>query len=204
MVRVSNTIVGFLYNISLLLCLVAICTSLYFFVHEGTQCQKFLNALIIVGAFIFAVSLLGLIGSCCRINFVIICLMLMFLLIVGLTVGTVYGKRLTNEGMGDVVSGIGHKEHRLGDYSNWLGNHFVNGKNWVQIKNCLSDFRICKILTGCCQPPSVCEFESKNGTIWVAPKAGPASKGSDCTTWSNQQETICFYCNACKVGFLEY
>lgn len=56
--------------------------------------------------------------------------------------------------------------------------------------------------SGCCKPPVECGFEFKNSTNWTVPKSGPAVPDSDCNTWSNQQNELCFNCNSCKAGFL--
>lgn len=57
--------------------------------------------------------------------------------------------------------------------------------------------------SSCCKPPSECGFNSQNATFWIAPKTGPAVDDSDCKAWKNQQQTLCFDCNACKAGFVD-
>ncbi|GAV84337.1 Tetraspannin domain-containing protein [Cephalotus follicularis] len=224
MVRASNFVLGLLNIMSLLLGLAAIASSVYFRVHGGTVCQKALqNPLLIMGVFLFVVSLLGFVGSCCRVNIVLkLYLVAMFLLIVGLVGFTAFMFVVTNTGAGKAVSGFGFKEHRLGDYSNWLRNHFVNDKNWDEIRSCLIEAQVCRSLdhnvdekledfvkknlspiqSGCCKPPISCGFGYNNGTSWTVPESVPAVEDSDCNAWSNNQQTLCYNCNSCKAGVL--
>lgn len=147
MVRVSNFIVGFLNCISLVLGLIAIAIASFFYVHSSTHCQKELSdPLFVSGIVLFIVSLLGLIGSCCRTNAILlIYLIVLFLLIVGLVVFIIFSFLITNEDAAKAVSHKGIKGFRSGDFQNWLKNHFVNGKKWNEIRTCLKDSKVCKI-----------------------------------------------------------
>lgn len=90
------------------------------------------------------VSLAGLIGACCRVSLLLwVYLFVMFLLIVLLFCFTIFAFVVTNKGAGQVVSGKGYKEYRLGDYSNWLQKRVNNTKNWNKIKSCLIDGKVC-------------------------------------------------------------
>ena len=146
MVRISNTFIGFLNVISMLIAVAAMAAGAYFHFHGGTQCQKFLQMpLVVAGAVLFAVSLCGLAGSVCKISFMLwIYLFVMLALIVGLLIFTIFALIVTSKGVGQAVSNRGYKEYKLGDYSNWLRNHLVNDKNWEQIKGCLKDTDVCR------------------------------------------------------------
>ncbi|KAF7124591.1 hypothetical protein RHSIM_Rhsim12G0146100 [Rhododendron simsii] len=228
MARVSNGFVGFINILTLLLSLAALGGAFFLYLnHASTACQKTLQEpLLIVGAALFVVSLLGLFGSCCRVNSLLyVYLFFMFLLILGLICSTVFTILVTNKGVGNAVSGRGFKEYRLGDYSNWLQTYAVNDQNWPSIKGCLVETKMCSseslgvtnsqeaaadfykrslspTQSGCCKPPTYCGFDYKNATLWTVPKTGPAVPDTDCTTWSNNQEALCYDCKSCKAGIL--
>ncbi|KAF8389850.1 hypothetical protein HHK36_024367 [Tetracentron sinense] len=225
MFRASNSLIAILNILTLVISVLIIGLSIWFQVHGTSQCQKFLQLpLLIMGLFLLFVSLLGLIGSCCRVTSLLwIYLVVMFLIIIGLFAFTFVAFVLTNKGAGKAISGKGYKDYRLGDYSNWLQNHVVNGKKWNGFKNCLSDSRVCRnlgrddhqnalefsqrnlspIQSGCCKPPTICGFNYENATFWTIPKSGLASTEGDCLTWSNHQGTLCYDCMSCKAGVLE-
>ncbi|XP_044466505.1 tetraspanin-11-like [Mangifera indica] len=186
---------------------VAIACAAYVQFHGGTTCQKALEVpLLITGLVLLVVSLLGLIGSFCRATGVLfLYLLIMFLLIIGLLVFTIFVLVVTNKVVGQSVS-----PSRLQDYSKWLQNQ-VDGGNWEQIKGCLIDAKVCNDInekhwsltqSGCCKPPMYCGLIHRNSTFWVMPEGGPGVPDSDCTTFSNHRQTLCYDCKSCKAGVL--
>ncbi|GMH16620.1 hypothetical protein Nepgr_018461 [Nepenthes gracilis] len=189
-----------------------------------TDCEKFLEKPVIaLGLFLIIVSLLGLVGACCRVNWLLwIYLLFMFLLIILLFCFTIFAFVVTHKGVGEVLSGKGYKEYRLGDYSNWLQKRVNNTKNWTKIKSCLIDGKVCRglngenhttasqffakelspIQSGCCKPPDDCGFQYVSPTVWD--KGDPTTPtNSDCSAWNNSPSVLCFDCQSCKAGVLQ-
>lgn len=54
--------------------------------------------------------------------------------------------------------------------------------------------------SGCCKPPSECNFTYVNATVWNPP-ATSNSTNPDCATWTNERQ--CFDCQSCKAGVLD-
>jgi hypothetical protein len=54
--------------------------------------------------------------------------------------------------------------------------------------------------SGCCKPPTDCQFTFDNATTWVGT---PGSTDTDCRAWSNDQAQLCFDCNSCRAGLLQ-
>lgn len=74
------------------------------------------NPMIIVGAAISAISLFGLIGSSCRVNFALtLYLILLSLLLLCLIGFTVFAILVTNESIGKAFS-----KTKIMDFHNWL------------------------------------------------------------------------------------
>ncbi|KAG5222800.1 tetraspanin [Salix suchowensis] len=200
MVRVSNTILAIFNCVTLLTGLVIMGLGLYIVARGGaTGCDKVLqNPLIVVGVAITAISLLGLIGSCCRVNFALtLYLILLFLLLLCLIGFTVFAILVTNESIGKAFS-----KTKTMDFHNWLRDNLADEKHWNDMKSCAVQTKICQdnnhkklsdIQSGCCQPPVSCGFVSSNATFWNHP--------SKDETWSNQQDTLCFNCESCKAAY---
>ncbi|EOA37330.1 hypothetical protein CARUB_v10011030mg [Capsella rubella] len=226
MFRVSNFVVGLANTLVMLVSVSAIGYSIYMFVHQGvTDCESAIRApLLTTGCILFVVSLIGVIGSCFKENFAMVSyLIILFMGIAALMVFSIFLFFVTNKGAGHVVSGRGYREYRTVDFSTWL-NGFVGGKRWVGIRSCLAQASVCDdlsdgrvsqiadafyhknlspIQSGCCKPPSDCNFEFRNATMWMPPKKNEtANENGDCDAWSNVQTELCYNCNACKAGVL--
>ncbi|XVF54536.1 hypothetical protein PTKIN_Ptkin05aG0188700 [Pterospermum kingtungense] len=223
MVRISNTVFNIINVFPFFLGLVAVVASIHFRLHGDTVCQNSLrNPLLIIGLALFVVSLLAFIGSCCKnANFFLTVYSIsMVLIVLALTGLTLFAMVVTNKGMARRISGLGFSEYHVEDYSRWLQDNFVENKNWDRIRGCLSDSHACKALhseatfsgfirqklssiqSGCCKPPIYCKFVYKNATTWLMPEWGPAVEDSDCKTWSNDQQKLCYSCKSCKGGVL--
>ncbi|XWS16933.1 hypothetical protein CRYUN_Cryun33cG0024400 [Craigia yunnanensis] len=222
--RLSNNLVGILNFITFLLSIPILGAGIWLRRHGLTECERFLDTpVIVIGVFLMVVSLAGLIGACCRVTWLLwLYLVVMFLLIV-LGIGlTVFAFVVTNKGAGQVLSGKGYKEYRLGDYSNWLQKRVTDEKNWNKIKSCLADSKVCtnfrekylddtvtefyeahlsSVQSGCCKPSNDCQFTYVGPTNWT--KQNGVFTNTDCSLWDNNLDTLCFSCKACKAGFID-
>lgn len=67
-------------------------------------------------------------------------------------------------------------------------------------------FMFAYLKSGCCKPPESCEMEYVNATFWRKEDEGAVDKSrpydSDCDTWSNDENMLCYNCVSCKEGFL--
>ncbi|ONI27653.1 hypothetical protein PRUPE_1G098300 [Prunus persica] len=191
-------------------------------VHGGGECfELFRKPVLILGVMIMAMSVVGIIGACCRVSWVLwIYLFAMLLLIISLFI--VYGIALVvvwNSGGGTRLPGTELKEYKLSGYSEWLQNR-VQGKSWDTVKNCLVVGDACSempkndtalkefnmkelnpVMSGCCKPLAECEFTYQSPTVWN--KTKNASSNSDCKAWDNNPKVKCFDCNSCRAGILE-
>jgi hypothetical protein len=222
MVRVSNNLLGILNILTLLLSIPIIGGGIWLSKQANTECERFLEKPVIaLGVFVLLVSIAGLVGSCCRVSWLLwLYLLVMFLLIVLLFGFTIFAFVVTNKGAGEAVSGRGYKEYRLGDYSSWLQKR-VN-KNWDKISSCLKDSKICQRLleagstpaetfykerlsslqSGCCKPSNDCNFGYASPTNWTrTPESSFVNP--DCNAWKNDPNILCYNCQSCKAGLLD-
>ncbi|KAF3775402.1 Tetraspanin-8 [Nymphaea thermarum] len=142
----SNNLLGILNFLAFLLSIPILAGGIWLSRSAGTACEEFLDKpLTALGVFLLLLSLAGLIGACCRVKVLLwIYLFVMFVLIVLVFCFTVFALAVTNKGAGEVVSGRGYKDYRLGDYSNWLQKRVSNEGNWKRIKSCLQEGKVCQ------------------------------------------------------------
>lgn len=223
MVRFSNNLIGILNILTLLLSLPIIGGGIWLSNRASTDCEKFLEKPVIaIGVFLLLVSIAGLVGACCKNSLLLwIYLAVMFILILLLFCFTVFAFVVTNKGAGQVVGNKGYKEYKLGDYSHWLQNRVNKASNWKKIRSCIHDAKICQNLgkddagivadqfynkhltplqSGCCKPPTSCNFTFVNATYWSGNPIGTTDP--DCGSWNNNQDELCYSCNSCKAGLL--
>ncbi|THU66277.1 hypothetical protein C4D60_Mb05t12460 [Musa balbisiana] len=224
MVKISNSLIGILNFLTLLVSFPVIGIALWFRVQAATECERVLQLpLLVLGIFLFVVSVLGFVGSCFRVSvFLWIYLFVLFLLILAMFAFTMFGLIVTNKGVGQAIVGRAYKEYKLDDYSHWLQKRVRDWPTWNVIEGCLKEAKVCgqlegavgmkatefyrknlsPIQSGCCKPPSYCRFTYVNATYWTMPKSGAVAPGLDCKAWSNDQEKLCYTCNSCKGGVL--
>ncbi|KAI3426701.1 uncharacterized protein J3R85_009761 [Psidium guajava] len=211
MYRFSNTVIGFLNLITLLASIPIIGAGLWM-ARNSTTCENFLQTpLLILGFIVLVVSLAGFIGACFHVAWALwLYLFVMLLLIVALTVFTVFGFAVTSRGSSMEVPGRNYHEYRLGDYSEWLRNRVKDPNSWNNIKKCIFGSNTCAkvqnwtpvdymqkdlspVQSGCCKPPTSCNY---NMATMVA-------QNPDCYKWNNAPTILCYDCDSCKAGVLE-
>ncbi|KAL4182009.1 hypothetical protein AMTRI_Chr12g240330 [Amborella trichopoda] len=144
------------------------------------------------------------------------CLFVMFLLIVILILGIL------------LVGSDGAESRGVSGSPRWLQMRVRNTENWQNVKSCIFtldmcgdlaqrtmhmtsyDFNMMKLTpieSGCCKPPLSCGMIGVNATYWEPEPTGEQElsnmEDSDCATWSNQRNILCYNCNSCKAGFLQ-
>lgn len=226
MARFSNGIIVFVNGLVFLLSLVILGVGLWLAIKGDSVCSKFLQWPVIgIGAFLLLASMAGFFGACWGVRLLMwVYLFFMFLLIILFFCFTILAFVVTNKGAGEVLSNRGFKKYRLGDYSHWLQKQVDNSANWQKIKSCIQDAKICNNLadhsrnkdaqqfysqnlspieSGCCKPPTSCNFRYVNATNWAVNMTTSANNtNSDCVLRSNNQDQLCFNCSACKAGVL--
>lgn len=108
-------------------------------VSGGGECiELFRKPVLILGVLIMVMSVVGIIGACCRVSWVLwIYLFAMLLLIISLFIVYAIALFVTwKSGGGTRIPGTEVKEYKLSSYSDWLQNR-VKGKSWDTVKNCL-------------------------------------------------------------------
>ncbi|GJN09740.1 hypothetical protein PR202_ga27771 [Eleusine coracana subsp. coracana] len=151
--------------------------------HRGSSgsadCERFLRVpAMVLGAVLIIVSAAGIAGACCRASI----LLWLYLLLAALR-RTVYQRR--REGSGSTASGT----TRGGCGGGWRTTRIGAGSGAAS-------------LSGCCKPPTDCNFAYLNETYWIKAPGPSNSSNPDCDTWSNDQSELCYGCQSCKAGVL--
>ncbi|XP_015934591.1 tetraspanin-8-like [Arachis duranensis] len=228
MVRCSNIVIGILNLFTLILSIPILLAGVAMQKQAATECERWLDfPFMVVGIFLLVVSLAGLIGACCRSTCLLwLYLFVMFLFIISLFVFTVFAFVVTHKNVSEAISNKGIDDYKLGDYSKWLQRKVNDTKTWNKIKSCLQTGKVCSnnnyrhkfldnafksivdekhtpaVERGCCKPPNECNFVNESPNVWTKPENGTYNN-PDCDRWSNDENTLCYDCQSCKVGLLE-
>ncbi|KAK9932027.1 hypothetical protein M0R45_019278 [Rubus argutus] len=199
--RLSNN-VGLLNLLTFIFSIPIVVAGIWLSKQGNSECEKFLDKpIIILGVFLMVVSLAGFIGACCRVSWLLwVYLLVMFLLIVVLVAYTIFVFAITNKGAGNVLSGKGYKEYKLGDYSNWSAP--ISGQ---VSQDTLPEFykeNLSALQAGCCKPSDDCDFTYVSPTIWNK-NTSVSSSNPDCNAWESDAKVLCFNCQSCKAGLLD-
>ncbi|KAJ0251747.1 Tetraspanin-9 [Hirschfeldia incana] len=223
MVRCSNSLIVILNFFVFLLSIPILSSGIWLSLHGHTQCERFFDKpMIALGAFLMVVALAGVVGSCCRVTWLLwfyLCVMCLSIIVVfGFTI---FAFHVTNKGSGETIPGKAYKEYRLGDYSEWMQKRMNNNHRWKNIRSCLYEGKLCNRLeisgryhnasefskkdlnsleSGCCKPSNDCNFTYISPTVWN--KTSETNKNPDCNTWDSDSKKLCYDCTACKAGFI--
>jgi len=223
---VSTVLLGCLNTITLCISLPILLAGYFVKITANSPCDPIMyKPLLALGTCLLIISLIGLLGSCCRITlFLWLHLIALFVVIIGLLAClTVGGAVIKGGGNGQDVLGGNVKEYELQGFSSWLKNNMVGGSHWEDIKSCMirhdacgkigafrsiMDFvtlkrsKLTSIETGCCKPPAQCGFTYESATTWIVPVKGLTSPDPDCKVWNNAFNNLCYNCGSCKAGYL--
>lgn len=113
-----------------------------------SDCIRFLDwRVMIVGIILLLVALAVINEACIEAPVLLfVYLIAVFVLMILLLAFTVFAFVVTNAKAGQVVSGRGYKEYRLGDFSHWLQRRVNNSHNWAKISSCIRDSNVCSKL----------------------------------------------------------
>lgn len=137
---VSTALLGCLNALTLCLSLPVLLAGYFLQLTANSPCDPIMyKPLIALGCCLLIVSLIGLLGSCCRITpFLWLYLITLFIVIIGLLAClSVGGAVVRGGGDGEDVLGGEAKEYELHSFSGWLKNNLVGGGHWEDIKRCM-------------------------------------------------------------------
>ncbi|XP_061354968.1 tetraspanin-3-like [Gastrolobium bilobum] len=225
--RSSNHLIGLLNFLTFLLSVPILGGGIWLSSRaNNTDCLKFLQwPLIIIGVSIMVISLAGFAGACYRNTFLMrLYLVVMFFIIAVLVGFIIFAYVVTDKGSGRAIQNRAYLDYYLQDYTGWLEERVASDSYWRDISSCIRDSKICSklgrtiggvpetadmfylrnltpIQSGCCKPPTECGYIYQNETVW-SPGGGVVGTNPDCTSWSNDQQLLCYACDSCKAGVL--
>ncbi|XP_078435823.1 tetraspanin-3-like [Wolffia australiana] len=145
--RATNRLVGGINFVIFLVSIVLLGAGIWLSSKASTtDCLKLLQwPIIILGAALMAISLLGFLAIYLHLPFLLILyLVAVFLLVVALLGFTIFAFVVTAKGGGRPAPGVAFLEYHLEDYSGWLKNRVSDPGQWRKIRSCLVGSKTCK------------------------------------------------------------
>ncbi|CAO2188390.1 unnamed protein product [Urochloa humidicola] len=234
-IRMSNNVIGALNLATLLLSIPILVLGIWLRSRpDGTGCDHFLSTpAVSLGAALAAVSLAGLLGACFRATWLLwLYLLATLALALALLCFTAFAFAVTATTTTRHGDGAVPGNEAEAGYTAWLRRHVEGGRSWDRIQTCLADAGVCKRLeddnddnnkkkkaatlataagglspveSGCCRPPSSCNFTRAGGTEWTKkPAASASARGDpDCGRWDKDDDKLCYGCESCRDGVAE-
>ncbi|BAT72925.1 hypothetical protein LR48_Vigan818s000300 [Vigna angularis] len=218
---VSNNITAVLNFVAIICSIPIIASGIWLASKPDNECvANFRWPILIMGLLILLVSLAGFVGAYWnKQGLLALYLFSMALLIALLLILLVFAFVVTRPDGAYDVPGKAYKEYNLSGFSSWFRNRVTGSGSWHKIKPCLAASDVCTKLTlnyitadqffashisplqsGCCKPPTVCGYSFVSPILWTNPVNPTADP--DCYSWNNDQNQLCYDCNACKAGLL--
>ncbi|XP_075492818.1 tetraspanin-10-like isoform X1 [Primulina tabacum] len=219
----STFIIKWTNFLTMLLAVAVIGYGVWMSTHHDSCKRSLILPVIILGALIFVLSIIGFFGALKNSSFLLwIYLILLCIILLAILVFTVLAFIVTNNGSGHTVTGLRYKEYQLQDYSSWFLKQLNNSHNWEHLKSCLVKSSECNHLSkkyktlkqfksaklspieaGCCRPPSECGYPVVNASFYDL-SFHPISSIKDCKLYKNSMTMKCYNCDSCKAGVAQY
>ncbi|KAL9230121.1 hypothetical protein vseg_005511 [Gypsophila vaccaria] len=154
-----------------------------------------------IGSVLVVVSLLGLLGSCCRSPFLLwiylfFHIIIIFVMVIGIVLWIKIITTRVNLDVGE--------EYRFSSFASWFKDHVFGMTEWSHVRQCMIDRDLCSMDSSikhrfysipelkyrCCTQPPWCLYDKNNASI------------PDCHSWTNEKDKMCYYCEACTGAFL--
>ncbi|GMH03780.1 hypothetical protein Nepgr_005619 [Nepenthes gracilis] len=134
-----NCATGFINSCCLILSIPFLLAGYIMKLTANSPCDPILyKPLLGIGVFLFALSLLGILASCCGCTiFLWLYLSIVFVMIVVVSFTMVFGATVVKGGAGELIAGTPYREYRLEDFSSWLKNRIVDDEHWGNIRSCM-------------------------------------------------------------------
>ncbi|KAL6221950.1 hypothetical protein ACLB2K_005342 [Fragaria x ananassa] len=218
---VSNKITAVLNFMALLCSIPIMAAGIWLASKPDNECIHSVRwPVFVLGVLILLVSLTGFIGAYFnKQGLLALYLFCMAALIILLLIVLIFAFTVTRPDGSYAFPGRAYREYRLEGFSKWLRDYVTDSSNWQKIRVCLADSDTCPKLTKnyitadqfftahisplqarCCKPPTACGYNYVNPNLWINPVNPSADQ--DCLLWNNDQNILCYNCNACRAGLL--
>lgn len=138
MAKCSNAAVCFVNFISLLVAVPLLCAGFWLRNEARGECQRNAPlAIIVVGAVLLILSLLGIFGSCCRLNF----FLGLYIFFLAIAIFVLLASIAFNFFITAKIDRESGSEHKLENSSGWLQRHVL--RNWDETEKCLKELNAC-------------------------------------------------------------
>ncbi|KAI3452140.1 hypothetical protein Pfo_008805 [Paulownia fortunei] len=183
---------------------------------QGPCLRDNASSLLWTGIFILITTIIGILGSCCKVKALESIYLWVLLISTAATIifSTFISAMMPPQSALATYGKTSTNGFWLKEYKPALQKALVNEKDWYEVKSCYIETRICDVMRnqssdqkvllveiGCCFPPNRCGLVQNMTSRWVAPDTGLLSEDKECKMWLRVGQD-CFDCDSCKAGYL--